>query len=183
MKRKQRRPNAVGSHLNWHPATYATNVGSSDWVTTHRLIQSLAFNQDNIDWLSIAYEDALKAIHISDPDDPINEISLSPCHRNVCSSAQLENLRSNLSLLVSTQRLSDRLQTVVFVRDSVLMTKCTQKPILHVVLIDRDQWAVEAEWPDGTLERINTFNDPSSATDWISTQSEAWFEVRNFISE
>ena len=33
------------------------------------------------------------------------------------------------------------------------------KPILYVALCDRDQWAVEAEWPDGTLERINTFND------------------------
>jgi hypothetical protein len=55
--------------------------------------------------------------------------------------------------------------------------------ILHVILSDRDQWAVEAEWPDGTLERINTFTDRSVATDWISTQSEAWLEVRTFISE
>ena len=62
------------------------------------------------------------------------------------------------------------------------MTKCTQKPILHVILSDAIT-AVEAEWPDGTLERINTFNDRSSATDWITTQSEAWLEVRNFISE
>jgi hypothetical protein len=63
------------------------------------------------------------------------------------------------------------------------MTKWTQKPILKLILGDGDQWAVEAEWPDGTLERINTFNDHSSATDWIRTQSEAWLEVRNFISE
>ena len=48
------------------------------------------------------------------------------------------------------------------------MTKCTQKPILHVILSDLDQWAVEAEWPDGTLERVNTFNDHSFATDWIA---------------
>jgi hypothetical protein len=81
---------------------------------------------------------------------------------------------------VSTQMLSDRLQTVVFVRDSRWMSKCrTRKPILHVVT-DGDQWEVEAEWPDGTLERINTFDDPSSATDWISTRSEAWLEVRRF---
>jgi hypothetical protein len=64
------------------------------------------------------------------------------------------------------------------------MSKCrTRKPILHVVVTDGDQWEVEAEWPDGTLERINTFNDRSFATDWISTQSEAWLEVRTFISE
>jgi hypothetical protein len=36
-----------------------------------------------------------------------------------------------------------------------------RKPILHVVVTEGDQWEVEAEWPDGTLERINTFNDPS----------------------
>jgi hypothetical protein len=41
------------------------------------------------------------------------------------------------------------------------MTKRTQKPVLYVILSDRDQWAVEAEWPDGTLERINIFNDYS----------------------
>jgi hypothetical protein len=77
----------------------------------------------------------------------------------------------------------DRLQTVVIVRDSVWMVRCTQKPILYVTLSDRDQWAVEAEWPDGTLERINTFNDHSSATDWISTQADAWLEVRTVLSE
>jgi hypothetical protein len=61
------------------------------------------------------------------------------------------------------------------------MSKCrTRKPILHVVVTDGDQWEVEAEWPDGTLERIYTFSDPSSATDWISARSEAWLEVRSF---
>jgi hypothetical protein len=46
------------------------------------------------------------------------------------------------------------------VRDSECRTR---KAILHVVVTDGDQWEVEAEWPDGTLERINAFNDPSSA--------------------
>ena len=31
-----------------------------------------------------------------------------------------------------------------------------KKPIFHVILSDRDEWAVEVEWPDRTLERINT---------------------------
>jgi hypothetical protein len=57
------------------------------------------------------------------------------------------------------------------------------KPILYVALCDRDQWAVEAEWPDGTLERINTFNDHSSATDWITTQSDVWLEGRRTPDE
>ena len=84
-------------------------------------------------------------------------------------------------MLVSTQKFSDRLQAVVFMRDNLWMSKCrTRKSILHVVVTDGDQWEVEAEWPDGTLERIIIFNDPSSATDCISTRSEAWLEVRNF---
>jgi hypothetical protein len=40
----------------------------------HRLIQNLSFNQDDIERLAEAYEDALRALHISDRDDPINEI-------------------------------------------------------------------------------------------------------------
>jgi hypothetical protein len=40
----------------------------------HRLIQNLAFNQDDIGRLAAAYEEALRALHISDRDDPINEV-------------------------------------------------------------------------------------------------------------
>jgi hypothetical protein len=40
----------------------------------HRLIQNLSLNQDDIDRLSAAYEDALRALHISDRDDPVNQI-------------------------------------------------------------------------------------------------------------
>jgi hypothetical protein len=40
----------------------------------HRLIQNLSFNQADIDRLAAAYEEALRALHISDPDDPINEV-------------------------------------------------------------------------------------------------------------
>jgi hypothetical protein len=43
-------------------------------MTTHRLIQRLSFDQDDIERLSAAYEEALRALHISDRDDPINEI-------------------------------------------------------------------------------------------------------------
>jgi hypothetical protein len=43
-------------------------------MTISRLIQNLAFNQDGIERLSAAYEDALRALHISDRDDPINKI-------------------------------------------------------------------------------------------------------------
>jgi hypothetical protein len=40
----------------------------------HKLIQNLSFNQDDIDGLATAYEEALRALHISDRDDPINQI-------------------------------------------------------------------------------------------------------------
>ena len=43
-------------------------------MTIHRLIQSLSFDQDDIERLSAAYEGALRALHISNRDDPINEI-------------------------------------------------------------------------------------------------------------
>ena len=43
-------------------------------MTIHRLIQNLAFNQDDIERLAAAYEEALRALHISDRDDPINKI-------------------------------------------------------------------------------------------------------------
>jgi hypothetical protein len=40
----------------------------------HRLLQNLSFNQDDIDRLAAAYEEALHALHISDRDDPINQV-------------------------------------------------------------------------------------------------------------
>jgi hypothetical protein len=40
----------------------------------HRLIQNLSFNQDDIERLAEAYEEALRALHISDREDPINQI-------------------------------------------------------------------------------------------------------------
>jgi hypothetical protein len=44
-------------------------------MTLHRLIQNLALNQDDIERLAAAYEEALLlALHISDPDDPINKV-------------------------------------------------------------------------------------------------------------
>jgi hypothetical protein len=39
-----------------------------------RLLQNLAFNQDDIKRLAAAYEEALRALHISDRDDPINKV-------------------------------------------------------------------------------------------------------------
>jgi hypothetical protein len=41
-------------------------TGAERIMTIHRLIQNLSFNQDDIDRLAAAYEDALRTLHISD---------------------------------------------------------------------------------------------------------------------
>jgi hypothetical protein len=54
------------------------------------------------------------------------------------------------------------------------MTRPAEKPLFHVSLGDLDEWVIEAEWPDGTLERVSTFKNHSAAAHWIATASEAW---------
>ena len=54
------------------------------------------------------------------------------------------------------------------------MNMTARRPIFHLILSDGDQWVVEAEWPDGTLEFVNTFKDHASAAYWISARSETW---------
>jgi hypothetical protein len=56
----------------------SAQLTASHWVRTsmriHRLLQNLSFNQDDIDRLAAAYEEALRALHISDRNDPINQV-------------------------------------------------------------------------------------------------------------
>jgi hypothetical protein len=58
------------------------------------------------------------------------------------------------------------------------MSKSPEKPFFHIILSDGDEWAIEVEWSDSTLERVSTFRDYSAAADWIAHQSEAWLTVR-----
>jgi len=58
------------------------------------------------------------------------------------------------------------------------MLKSSEKPLFHLILSARDEWVVEAEWPDSTLERVKSFRDHSTAADWIANQSEAWLAAR-----
>jgi hypothetical protein len=53
-----------------------------------------------------------------------------------------------------------------------------RRPIFCVVLGDGENWVVEAEWPDGTIEQINVFKAHYQAASWVSTQSEAWLKKR-----
>jgi hypothetical protein len=52
------------------------------------------------------------------------------------------------------------------------------KPIFCVVLRDGERWVVEAEWQDGTIEKIEAFEHQFEAADWIASQSEGWLEER-----
>jgi hypothetical protein len=52
------------------------------------------------------------------------------------------------------------------------------KPIFCLVLSDDQRWSVEAEWPDGTIERVNTFKGHLEAASWLKTQSESWLRER-----
>jgi hypothetical protein len=52
------------------------------------------------------------------------------------------------------------------------------KPIFCLVLREGERWQVEAEWPDGTIELIDTFKAHFDALHWMRTQSAAWIEER-----
>jgi hypothetical protein len=58
------------------------------------------------------------------------------------------------------------------------MISQTQKPIFCVVLGDGDQWVIEVEWPDGSIEHVDVFKTHSEATNWVKTLSEAWLKER-----
>lgn len=66
---------------------------------------------------------------------------------------------------------------------TVFVMADTGNPLFHVLLSDQDQWVVEVEWPDGTLERIRTFKHHATAADWVATQSQAWLRVQDVFNE
>ena len=57
-----------------HQAYQCEAQGLARIMTMHRLLQTLAFDQDGIERLAVAYEDALRALEISDRTDRITEI-------------------------------------------------------------------------------------------------------------
>jgi hypothetical protein len=58
------------------------------------------------------------------------------------------------------------------------MVQNERKPIFFVVKNGSDDWSVEAEWPDGTIERVKAFKAELEAIDWLSWQSHTWLEWR-----
>ena len=59
--------------------------------------------------------------------------------------------------------------------------KAARRPFFCVVLNDGENWVVEAEWPDGTIEKIDAFKAHYQAASWVSTQSEAWLKNRRAV--
>jgi hypothetical protein len=53
-----------------------------------------------------------------------------------------------------------------------------QTPSFCLVLRDGDQWIIEAEWPDGSIEHVRTFKAHFDAARWLKTHSEAWLQER-----
>jgi hypothetical protein len=52
-----------------------------------------------------------------------------------------------------------------------------RKPIFLVVR-SAGNWHIEAEWPDGTIERVKSFKGEFEALDWLSWQSNTWLKWR-----
>ena len=62
------------------------------------------------------------------------------------------------------------------------MAKKYPKPIFkprELKKREASEWYVEAEWPDGTIEPIGSFESDSDARDWIASKSGGWLEKRN----
>jgi hypothetical protein len=47
-----------------------------------------------------------------------------------------------------------------------------------IVLRDGARWAVEAEWPDGSIELVETFGDYFDALNWVTNKAAAWTKQR-----
>jgi hypothetical protein len=58
------------------------------------------------------------------------------------------------------------------------MSNIAREPIFCVVLGDAENWSVEAEWPDGTIEPVHAFKAYFEAMNWVRTQSQLWLQVR-----
>ncbi len=59
------------------------------------------------------------------------------------------------------------------------MIQNERKPIFFVVKKSSDNWCVEAEWPDGTIEKVKAFKAELEAINWLSWESHTWLEWRH----
>jgi hypothetical protein len=59
------------------------------------------------------------------------------------------------------------------------MQNHARKPFFCVVLSQDQQWVVDAEWPDGTIEQIAAFDGHLDAMSWLSNRSDTWLQERH----
>jgi hypothetical protein len=55
----------------------------------------------------------------------------------------------------------------------------TRRPFFCIVLRGDRAWTIDAEWPDGTIEEIETFDGRLDAVKWLCNQTEEWLRERN----
>lgn len=51
-------------------------------------------------------------------------------------------------------------------------------PFFCITLREGGKWAVEAEWPDGSIDLAAEFSDYFEATNWVTNKGAAWIEQR-----
>lgn len=56
------------------------------------------------------------------------------------------------------------------------------KPLFAVVLGSGENWTVEAEWPDGTIEQAAVVDSASAAWTWIHGSAESWITGRTALT-
>jgi len=54
----------------------------------------------------------------------------------------------------------------------------TTYPLFVIILGDGDQWTVEAEWPDGTIEQLDIFKSYYDAREWLARGSQSYARHR-----
>ena len=59
------------------------------------------------------------------------------------------------------------------------MVKIATNLILRADSVIGEELVVEAEWPDGTIEQIDTFKTRFEALNWVNNRSKAWLQERN----
>jgi hypothetical protein len=59
------------------------------------------------------------------------------------------------------------------------MARHTRKPFFCIVLSGDRKWTIDAEWPDGTIEQIESFDGRIDAVQWLRTRTDEWLRERN----
>ena len=76
-----------------------------------------------------------------------------------------------------TSRLARALQDQDRFERVIKKTSAVSNARFHISLFDREEWVIEAEWPEGTLEQVTSFNTQSATADWIATASKTWLRA------